>query len=97
MKKFKITGIKDVYCLFCGKEVGYDIDNGWEQYCEHLVFYEKNNEGYEVCEIHNLSDGFVEDGDETWWEFVERKLDDSYLTIKTVGFSFDNFFVFNHE
>ena len=27
MKKFKITGIKDVYCLFCGKEVGYDIDN----------------------------------------------------------------------
>ena len=38
MKKFEITGIKDVHCLFCGKKVGYDEDSEWEQ-CEHLVFH----------------------------------------------------------
>ena len=84
MKKFEITGIKDVHCLFCGKKVGYDEDSEWEQ-CEHLVFH-STDDGIPENDVRdgvdNLFDGFDIDGEESWWEFLEKKLDDSYLMIE---------------
>lgn len=84
MKRFEITGVKDTHCLFCGTRVGYNEETEWGQ-CEHLVFH-STDDGIPDNDVeggvNTLLDGFDNEGDELWIDFLEKKLDDSYLMIE---------------
>ena len=80
-------------CLFCEKQVDHE---NYSNSCTHLklAFSTEEDEPWYVGDDKIKKDLNVQNND--LYQYIE-KLDDSYLTIKIVGFSFDIFFVFNHE
>jgi hypothetical protein len=83
-KDLGLSSYEEVSCPFCETKVGYDEDGGSFGDCKHHIYHSCDMVDpvteYEDLKIKDLFEGFDDEND-FWFDFLEKKLDDSYLMI----------------